>query len=413
MNRSDQDEVQGMLKDAHEAVKKYYYDPKFHGIDLDARYRQYQDRVKTGPNLNEGMRMVAAFLSGLNDSHTFFMPPQRPYKWDYGFRIRLIGNTGYISRLRPNTDAANKLQPGDQVLAFDTYSVNRTDFQALSYAFNALMPQPKVQLDVRDPDGTARRVFVNTKFQQGKNVLDFTAQGGGIDVWKYIQGEEDADQLVRQRHVEMDGIMIWKMPEFVLETDQVDHLFDIARKQKTLILDLRENPGGSEDTLTRMVGDVMDHDVTIGDRVGRRHLKPLEAKSAGGRVFTGKLIVLADSESASAAELFARVIQLEHRGIVLGDKTSGSVMEAREYGYEQGLETVISYGFSVTEADLIMKDGNSLEHVGVTPDEEIVPTAQDLAAGRDPVLARAVAIAGGTLDAESAGKLFPFEWAQF
>lgn len=318
--------------------------------------------------------MVAAFLSGLNDSHTFFMPPQRPFKWDYGFRIQLIGNTGYISRLRPDTDAAKKLQLGDQVLAFDTYSVNRADFQALSYTFNALMPQPKVQLDVRDPNGATRRVLVETKFRQGQSVLDFTGQGGGGDVWKYIQEGQDANQLVRQRHVEMDGIMIWKMPEFDLEGDQVDHLFDIARKQKTLILDLRGNPGGTTDTLSRMVGDVMDHDVTIANRVGRKQLKPLVAKSAGGRVFTGKVIVLVDSGSASAAELFARVIQLEHRGVVLGDTTSGNVMEAREYGYTQGVQTVISYGFSVTEADLIMKDGRSLERVGVTPDEEIIPT---------------------------------------
>ena len=410
MSRSDLDEVQGMMRDARDAVRKNYYDPKFHGIDLDARYRQYQDRVKVAPNLNEGMRMVAAFLSGLNDSHTFFIPPGRPYKWDYGFRIQLFGNTGYISRVRPQTDAFTKLHPGDQVLAFDTYSVNRTDYQPLWYAFNDLIPQPKVQLDVRDPDGATRRVLVDTNFRREQRVLDFT---GGDDYWKYVREMEDSDQLVRQREAEMDGIMIWKMPEFDLDDEQVDHMFDIARKNKTLILDLRGNPGGRGDTLSRMIGDVMDHDVTIGNRVGRKKLKPFEAKSAGGRVFTGKIIVLVDSGSASAAELFARVMQLEHRGTVLGDLTSGSVMEARLYPCQQGTDTVIIYGFSVTEADLIMKDGKSLEHVGVTPDEVMIPAPQDLAAGRDPVLASAVAMAGGKLDPDAAGKLFPFEWAPF
>jgi C-terminal processing protease CtpA/Prc len=142
-------------------------------------------------------------------------------------------------------------------------------------------------------------------------------------------------------------------------------------------------------------------------------LKPQLAKTVGDHAFKGKVIVLVDSQSASAAELFARTMQLEQRGVVLGDRTSGSVMEARAYSYQQGVDTVIPYGFSVTEADLIMKDGKSLEHVGVTPDEVIIPTAQDLAIGRDPVLARAVEIAGGKIDSTQAGKLFPFEWMPF
>jgi carboxyl-terminal processing protease len=413
MSRSDLQEVQGMLRDARDAVKRHYYDLTYHGVDLDARYNQYEERIKAAPTLNEGMRMVAAFLSGLKDSHTFFVPPGRPYKWDYGFRIELVGNTGYISRVRPGTDAVGKVQPGDEVVGFDTYSVNRTDFHDLWYTFDTLMPQTRVQLDVRDPEGNTRRAIIDTKFREGKNVLDFTAQGGGDDVWNYIRDEENADQLVRQRYIEMGNVLVWKMPEFDLDEGGVDHIFDIARKHDALVLDLRGNPGGTVVTLDRMIGDVMDHDVAIGNRVGRKEMKPLVAKTAGNRVFKGKIVVLVDSQSASAAEIFARVMQLENRGVVIGDRSSGSVMEARLYGYSQGLDTVIAYGFSVTEANLIMKDGQSLEHIGVTPDQEMVPTAADLAAGRDPVLAQAIKLAGGSVDSAAAGKMFPFEWAPF
>jgi C-terminal processing protease CtpA/Prc len=354
--------------------------------------------------------MVAAFLSGLKDSHVFFEPPYRPYRLDNGFRMELIGNDAFVTRVRPGTDAEAKVHSGDKIIGYDRYSVNRDDFQDLSYTFNTLMPQTKTQLDLRDPDGKDREVIVESKVQLGRKTLDFTEEGGGDDIWQYIRAEESADHVVRQRWVEIGDVMIWKMPEFFLENEGVDHIFDTARKHQALILDLRQNPGGAVTTLERMVGNVMDHDVKISDRVGRKEMKAQIAKSVGDRAFKGKLIVLVDSQSASAAELFARVVQLEHRGIVLGDKTSGSVMEAKGYSYSQGVDTIIAYGFSITDADLIMKDGTSLEHVGVTPDELILPTGRDLATGQDPVMARAVELAGGKLDPAQAGKLFPYEW---
>jgi len=147
--------------------------------------------------------------------------------------------------------------------------------------------------------------------------------------------------------------------------------------------------------------------VKLFDKVQRKKTSPEVAKSEHPIYFPGKLIVLVDSESASAAEIFARVIQLEKRGVVIGDRTSGSVMEATGYYFAS---SGVDYGAEVTVANLIMTDGNSLEHRGVLPDEVAFPQPLDLASGRDPVMARAAKELGVTLSPEDARKLFPYGW---
>ncbi|HEY3037762.1 MAG TPA: hypothetical protein VGJ66_03440 [Pyrinomonadaceae bacterium] len=57
-----------------------------------------------------------------------------------------------------------------------------------------------------------------------------------------------------------------------------------------------------------------------------------------------------------------------------------------------------------------MSDGTSLEFVGVTPSESLLPTAVDLREQRDPVLSGAASMLGVKLDPVEAGKLFPFKW---
>jgi C-terminal processing protease CtpA/Prc len=71
-----------------------------------------------------------------------------------------------------------------------------------------------------------------------------------------------------------------------------------------------------------------------------------------------------------------------------------------------GIDKEIYYGASITNADVIMSDGKSIEHVGVTPDETILPTAEDISKGRDPVLSRALQILGVQIPPEVAGKIF-------
>jgi len=261
------------------------------------------------------------------------------------------------------------------------------------------------------PDGREKQLDVMAKIEQGKRVVDLTGENGGSDIWDLIREDENESHLRRHRYIELgDDLLIWKMPAFDLEKDKVDEMGDKFRKRKALILDLRGNGGGAEVTLLRLIGNLFDHDVKVGDLKARKDLKPLVAKTRGDHAFAGKLVVLIDSDSGSAAELLARVVQLEKRGTVLGDISPGAVMRARHFDHQLGTDTVIVYGVSVTNADIIMSDGKSLEHTGVTPDEIKLPTAADLAAQKDPVLAYAASLVGLTITPEKAGGFFPLEW---
>jgi C-terminal processing protease CtpA/Prc len=135
------------------------------------------------------------------------------------------------------------------------------------------------------------------------------------------------------------------------------------------------------------------------------------AKTRGKSVFNGKIVILIDSESGSASEILARLVQLEKRGVVLGDVSAGAVMQSRSFDGEtsSGYSSVF-YGASITNADVLMSDGKSVENVGVIPDEKIIPTPEDLAGFRDPVLSRAVEFLGGQLPPEIAGKMFRYDW---
>ncbi len=388
---------------------KHYYDPSCHGVDLKSRFQTADAKIQQASSLGQGFGAIAEALDPLNDSHTFFDPPARPFKRDIGYRWAMVGDVCLITAVKPGSDAAGKLAPGDRVLQLERFRVTRKNFWKIGYSINRLHAFPVVTLAIRHADGSEAQVEVAAKMEREKRVLDLTK---GDDIWRLIVDSENEDYLARQRWVEIgNAAMVWKMPQFDMSDRAVEDLISKARTKGALILDLRGNPGGYETTLQALVGALMDHEVTIATRQGRKpNLMPVVAKSRGKSAYSGKLAVLIDARSASAAELLARVVQLEKRGVVLGDRSSGHVMESRYYPMSHGAATKTLYGASITEANLVMSDGNSLEDIGVSPDELVLPTEGDVATGRDPVLARAAECLGVQLDPVAAGKLFPTEW---
>lgn len=404
----ERDRGKTMLRTIKSDLQKNYYDPAFRGMDLEARFKQAEDQMKEATSQNQIFGIIAQALVALDDSHTYFVPPPRPYRIEYGWRMQMIGDKCYVVAVKPGSDAEAKgLKEGDQIAIIDEMRPTRQNLWQILYLYHGLRPREGVNLALVKPDGQQQKFDVLAKIKQGKRVLNLA----GTDLFDLIKQQEMEDHLNRHRYQDFkDQLLIWKMPAFDLEPHKVDDALGKVKNHKALILDLRGNGGGYEDTMLRMISNFFDKDIKLGDIKRRKETKALVAKTRGSEVYTGKLIVLIDSGSGSAAELFARVVQLEKRGVVIGDVSAGAVMRSKTYSYEHGNELAVFYAASITDADIVMADGKSLERVGVIPDEIKLPTGVDLATKRDPVLAYAASLAGVELTAEKAGALFPIEW---
>ena len=396
--------AQDMLKTVSDEIKKNYYDPKLHGVDWDAKVAQAQQKIAGSSSLGAAMLYIAATVDSLNDSHTYFYPPRRAQSYDYGIAYQFVGERCYVTHVRAGSDAASKgVQPGYEILTINGHIPERKDTWKLDYLFNVLSPQPFLNLLLQlPPNGASREFQVQAKMRMLKRPTDVSRSD-----------DREYDSFRRYLHVRTveygSDLIIVKFPNFYFSNLEIAEIMNKAQRFRTMIMDLRGNSGGSADTMQWFVGGVFDKPVKIADRVTRKQTKELIAKPPH-HVFTGKLIVLVDSQSASAAEIFARVVQLEKRGSIIGDATSASVMEAKHFSNSLGGTLALFYGESITVGDLIMTDGKSLEHIGVTPDIVTLPTQADLTSGSDPVLARAAEMSGVKLTPEAAGRLFPYEW---
>jgi C-terminal processing protease CtpA/Prc len=400
-----------MLKIIKSQIKENYYDLNFHGMDLEASFAKADEMIKKADSEGQIFGIIALLVMELNDSHTFFIPPFRIVPVEYGWRMQLIGDECFIVAVKSGSDAEKQgLKAGDRVLFIDGMKPTREDLWKIEYLYNILRPKRRVELEVQSPGQSPRQLTAESKVL--KTERDFI---------KEYKTKEDKDKEDKTKnswagtYFEMDKeLFIWKMPSFDISPNSLGDVMSKARKYRTLILDLRGNSGGYEDTMLKLIGYFMDKDVRIGELVRRKERKPMVAKSMGTSAFTGRLVVLVDSKSASAAELFARVMQLEKRATVIGDRSSGMVMRGRIYEKPM-FESVnwteqMPFAMSITDADIVMTDGKSLERSGVVPNELLLPTAEDLLAGRDPVLTRAAALLDVKLEPERAGKLFTFVW---
>jgi C-terminal processing protease CtpA/Prc len=387
-----------MLAQVKDDLKGYYYDRNFRGMNLDTRFAAAKQKIEQATTAGQVWGIIEQVLLDLGDSHTFFIPPGWTVRVDYGFTVQMIGDRCLVTSVEHGSDAESKgLKPGDEIYSIDGVGVSRDNYEQFYLLYYILRPKTGMKLAIQRTDGSQPEFEIKSKTEKSKEPAStFELQ------MHYMFPVGDKEKPFKDLG---GGVFLWRMKRFGFP-GEVDAMMKDIRKYDCLILDLRGNPGGYLTTLQEFLGYMFEHDVIIGVAHRRSGDAGFLANGKGDHRFKGKLVVLIDSRSASSAELFAKVVQLERRGIIVGDRSGGNVMGARRFQHQIGTIEFLPYIDSITVEDIAMSDGKSLEHRGVIPDEIVLPTPADLAAKRDPALSRAAELVGLKLDPQKAAAIF-------
>lgn len=146
---------------------------------------------------------------------------------------------------------------------------------------------------------------------------------------------------------------------------------------KSIILDLRNNPGGLLSEAVEVVDAFMNRGNIITQQ-GRSSFDKVSYDTSKEKTLTdAPLIVLINAGSASASEIVSGALQVHHRATIMGERSFGK-------GYVQAIFPIDEEeSVKLTVAEYLLADGNSIHNIGIKPDYEI---DADIVDGNDMVL---------------------------
>lgn len=235
------------------------------------------------------------------------------------------------------------------------------------------------------------------------------------DVVALIKGEENTDVLLKifrtgesdyldftvtRREVESptvnyemleDGMAYIQIVQFeAVTTDQFIEKMTQAREDgmKGLILDLRNNPGGTLTSVVEIAREMLPEGMIVytEDKAGKRD----EYKCDGKKQLEVPLVVLVNENSASAAEILSGAVKDYGIGTLLGTTTFGKGIVQKVFGITDGsaVKLTISHYYTPNGADI--------HGVGIEPDETLEFDSEAYVNdGTDNQLERAKEILGG------------------
>lgn len=350
--------VWSLVADAH-------YDPKFHGLDwlaLGARYGPEAARAADDTALYTTLNTM---LAPLKDSHTHAFSPERVQERRTQTRA-LTGLT--LARLESRWIVSEVLSGGPAEL------------------------------------GGVKPGWVVTA-RNGAPLGDFRfppPRAGEVVRWEFLDAMDKPVALALAAkvlstkpqpvsRVLTEGIVYLRFDAFAFRDRRwLSAQLKAHREAPGVVIDLRWNPGGSTISLGIVIGEFFDRAVECGTfitRGGRRADK--SSWQLGSARYAGRVAVLVDVSTGSAAEIFSAVLQEHGRATVIGRRTAGAVLASWFHGLPGGGELQLS------REDYVTPHGRRVEGAGVEPDLKVVPRLAELRAGRDVDLEAALHLLGG------------------
>ena len=142
-----------------------------------------------------------------------------------------------------------------------------------------------------------------------------------------------------------------------------------------LVVDLRNNPGGSLDEVAKMLGLFIKEGPLVQIRDNRGNVQVYRDDDGGQQLYDGKMAVLTNLASASASEIFAAAIQDYGRGLVVGNTTTGKGSAQIQ------LDSLALGSATLTQRKFYRVTGGSTQNKGVVPDVSMVNIYDDATFG--------------------------------
>jgi carboxyl-terminal processing protease len=358
---------------------------------LKARYQRLQSRVEQFDGNDIFQAFINAYTLSL-EPHTSYMSPSTSENFDISMSLSLEGigavlkdEDGYTvvqkTIIGGPAEQSGLLYSGDQIIGVGQ-GLDGGIKDIVGWRLQDVVEQirgPKgsvVQLEVLPKGDSTKRKTITLV----RNKIKLEEQAAKSYIIKNLEAMEsyrigviEVPTFYRDFAAESRGEKNYRST-----TRDVRNLL-IELKQKGVngvVIDLRENGGGSLSEATELTGLFIDSGpvVQIKDAFGAIEVEQDPDKEI---VYNGPLAVLVDRNSASASEIFAGAIQDYKRGIVLGEPTfgKGTVQTLVDLGrFVPGRKKDLGR-LRLTMAQFFRINGGSTQHRGVVPDIQF-PTAE-------------------------------------